>query len=101
LRCKVRFSKEERENWLLSFLPKDIELRNGMAIPITDDLKEKFIQSIDYKQCPALYNKLVFYDGRILSPNVILQSELEDHSHLVDISYCDLSFTDGQVCELL
>lgn len=98
--AKKRFTNAEKRAWLGESLPEHVNMTAG-TIPINDDLKRKFVESVDLSKCPAFRANWAFHEGSNLDPGSARPSDIADLWHLTGVAYCDVAFADRKTVEVL
>ena len=70
-------------------------------VPISDDLKRKFAESVDLTKCPAFHANWAFHEGANLDPTSARKSDIPDLWHRTGVAYCDVAFVDKRTVEVL
>ena len=98
--AEKRFTETEKRKWLAEHLPGEVEMRFG-PVPVTDELKERFVEQADLTLCPAFLANWAFHEGANLDPGTAHPSDVVDLLHATGIAYCDVAFADRGTVERL
>ncbi|MCY3545397.1 MAG: hypothetical protein OXH49_00815 [Gemmatimonadetes bacterium] len=97
--AKKRFTDSEKRSWLAELLPDHVDM--ALLVPIGDDLKRKFAESVDLTKCPAFRANWAFHEGANLDPKRARKGDIPDLWHLTGAAYCDVAFADKGTVEVL
>jgi hypothetical protein len=100
-RRQVRFSDEEKRQWVASEVPNRVTLHSGIEIEVTPKQKSDFATAVDFTTYPAHRATFAIYEGRNLAGAVGKPSDVEDLLHVVGPVYCDVAFVDKQTHHVL
>ncbi|MXW18665.1 MAG: hypothetical protein F4123_03560 [Gemmatimonadetes bacterium] len=95
-----RFTDIELRTWLAELLPERVDMSFG-PVEIQDDMRKKFVESVDISKCPAFRANWAFHEGSNLDHATATQSDIPDLWHLTGVAYCDLAFADKRTIEAL
>ena len=98
--AEKRFTETEKRKWLAEHLPDEVEMSFG-PVPVTDELKEWFVEQADLTLCPAFLANWAFHEGANLDPGTARPSDVVDLLHATGIAYCDVAFADRGTVERL
>ncbi len=97
--AKKRFTEAEKRSWLAESLPDHVDM--ALVVPIGDDLRREFAESVDLTKCPAFRANWAFHEGANLDPKSARKSDIPDLWHLTGVAYCNVAFADKGTVEAL
>ncbi len=98
--AKKRFTDTEKRIWLAESVPDHVDMTLG-PVPVGDDLRKGFAESVDLAKCPAFRANWAFHEGANLDPKGARTSDIPDLWHLTGVAYCDVAFADKGTVEVL
>lgn len=98
--AKKRFTDAEKGSWLAESVPDHVDMTLG-PVPVGDDLRKRFAESVDLSKCPAFRATWAFHEGANLDPKGARKSDIPDLWHLTGVAYCDVAFADKGTVEVL
>ena len=99
-KAEKRFTDTEKRSWLAELVPGHVNMTFGL-VPVGDDLRKKFAESVDLSRCPAFRASWAFHEGANLDPKGARKGDIPDLWHLTGVAYSDVAFADKRTVEVL